>query len=377
MPSQTPLSISTSQVLAEVVDLMIQANNYRRINRIEDFNRIRQHVIALAVPVLETTTTIDGSTFTLIDALTDLGSRPRAVVALERAEHVLTDDNPNIRQRLRQLIEETNLGPPADGEATLDVCRFYACQACGRLQQTFAIGCPSCGFLPSTPREIAVATLLTHPLLEMNLVVAVAQHVKNGEKFKDFFPDLDGKVTQRMASQGWPVYLERQQQKIAEAGVDWLLTLPEASCCSRCQLSLPASDATVCSKCDTCIDFPPMQRAFIAADRLISLIEDFILLDPSDGAKQMLSSIITMRDQAFFYQAIPSLESLMVFRNYWEGQVDLWDWDLEYAFRVRDGQFVSGRNKGEHNALKGAKAKEFASELSLFNRWLFNETAIA
>ncbi|KZC42537.1 hypothetical protein RHOFW510R12_37705 [Rhodanobacter sp. FW510-R12] len=120
-----------------------------------------------------------------------------------------------------------------------------------------------------------------------------------------------------------------------------------------------------------------MQRAFIAADRLISLIEDFILLDPSDGAKQMLSSIITMRDQAFFYQAIPSLESLMVFRNYWEGQVDLWDWDLEYAFRVRDGQFVSGRNKGEHNALKGAKAKEFASELSLFNRWLFNETAIA
>jgi hypothetical protein len=54
----------------------------------------------------------------------------------------------------------------------------------------------------------------------------------------------------------------------------------------------------------------------------------------------------------------------------------LWDWDLEYVFRIRDEQFVSGKNKSGPNAIKEAKAKEFASELSLFNRWLFNETAI-
>ncbi|KRE87082.1 hypothetical protein ASG75_02730 [Rhodanobacter sp. Soil772] len=210
----------------------------------------------------------------------------------------------------------------------------------------------------------------------MNLVVSIALRIKRGEEFEEFAEDLDVKAVQRMKSQGWLVYLEQQRKLIVEEGVDWLLTLPEVSGCPQCQHTIPTSDTTVCPKCSGCISFPSMQRAIIAADRLVGLIEDFILLDPTDRAKQMLSSLINMRDNAFFYQAIPSPESLMVFRNYWDGQVDLWDWDLEYTFRLRDGQFISAENKGVPSTVKDAKAKQFAGELFLFKHWLFHETAV-
>jgi hypothetical protein len=355
---------------------MRQAGDYERLNKLDAFYDARRRVIELAVPLLEQTVSIGTDTMTLISALTDLGSRPRAVKALEVAEHVLATTDSTSADAIRRLIDETRNGPlMPDGEAR-DVCLFYACQACGRLHGWLGTGCPSCGFLPQTPREFAIATRAAHPVLDMGLVVSLALRIKAGEKLADFVENLDDNVTEILANPDWPGYFEQLKRDEQEEGVDWLLTLPEVSCCPTCQASLEDSGDVKCHQCGLSINFPPMQRGLIAADHLIGLVEDFILLDPTDQAKQMLSSLIHMRDRAFFYQALPSVENLVVFRNFWDKQVDLWDWGLEYTFRVRDGQLVDSHNKGASNEFKDAQAARFVRELGQFSQWLYHEAAI-
>ena len=364
------------QGVAEVSDLMIHAMSLNRINQFDEWYRIRDRVVGIAVPLLEQTISIERGTLTLIDAMTELGVRNTAISALTVAEKALIAANSPERRELTKLIKDTMFGERAYGESIREVCSFYCCQACGRLLMHYATGCPSCGFLPDSPREISLATQLRHPYLNMNLVVACALRMKAGEKLEDFIENLDQFIRDRMESQGWNAFLQHQQEQIIEIAPDWSLTFAEASRCERCHVPVLASDAEACPKCGAEIDFPPMQRAIISADRLIGVIEDFICLDSTDEAKRMLSSLIRIRDNAFFFQIQPSPEDAFVFRQYWQGQVDLWNWNLDYTFRLRGGTFVDSYDKCEPSPDKDIKAKLLAKDLQNLLAWIGRKASL-
>lgn len=332
-------------------------------------NTIYHHVARQAERAIASAERYEPEIDNLVGMMCAAGKRGAALEALSellKSDHLDSDD----RSAVRNLHHVAKHGAAQFGVRGAGARTINCCQRCGLLTFDIARRCSRCAFLATSIDEFAQCLLLSSTHLDLNGVTAVSTRIRSGEMTAEIIEDFQSSVESVLAEKYFGQAFEEYLQKCREVRIEWLDSIDDVTACTRCGCPPHWSQASECKECHGPFRLPPLLRGALSAHRFAMLLAEFVVLDPDSRATAMVCALTDARDTAFLEGEHPSIEAREAFCQYWAGHRTLWNWDLDFAMKLVDGELHSFHHKAVPDGEKELKAKTIARELKATMFWM-------